>query len=206
MHSAALLQDGRVLIVGGRDAGGNELTSGEIFDTPASAFSDVDGTLKVARVRAHLRVLFDGKVQIIGGSNDGSMEIYDPSIAALALTLTCCRKVILASVLPVTDSRFANTRCTISQRSGDPMFDRAVHTITELNGQALVLGGVNSSGAVLEFESVLRVQVLDTTDKMDYAPGETADIRVVVSSPEKLSGSRFTKIHTHRRSADLMRR
>jgi hypothetical protein len=29
-------------------------------------------------VRAHLRLLFDGKVQIIGGSNDGSMELYDP--------------------------------------------------------------------------------------------------------------------------------
>ena len=26
--------------------------------------------MKVARVRPHLRVLFDGKVQIIGGNND----------------------------------------------------------------------------------------------------------------------------------------
>jgi hypothetical protein len=78
MHSAALLQDGRVLVVGGRDNAGNELNSGEIFDTPASAFWTIDNELKVSRVRAHLRVLFDGKVQIIGGSNDGSMEIYDP--------------------------------------------------------------------------------------------------------------------------------
>ena len=30
--------DGRVLIVGGRDAAGNELSSGEIFDTPAASF------------------------------------------------------------------------------------------------------------------------------------------------------------------------
>ena len=35
--------------------------------------------MKTARVSAHVRVLFDGKVQIIGGNNDGSMEIYDPS-------------------------------------------------------------------------------------------------------------------------------
>ena len=42
------------------------------------AFSNVDNELKVSRVRAHLRVLFDGKVQIIGGNDDGSMEIYDP--------------------------------------------------------------------------------------------------------------------------------
>ncbi len=38
MHSAALLQDGRVLLVGGRDAAGNELNSGEIFDTPLQHF------------------------------------------------------------------------------------------------------------------------------------------------------------------------
>ena len=40
MHSAALLLDGRVLIVGGRDADGNALSSGEIFDTPAASFLD----------------------------------------------------------------------------------------------------------------------------------------------------------------------
>ena len=50
MHSAALLQDGRVLVVGGRDGNGNELLSGEIFDTPAGAFSTVDNELKVSRV------------------------------------------------------------------------------------------------------------------------------------------------------------
>ena len=55
MHSAALLQDGRVLIVGGRDGNGNELASGEIF---AGSFSAIDGSMKVARVQAHLRVLF----------------------------------------------------------------------------------------------------------------------------------------------------
>src|SRR6185295_8231224 len=50
MHSAALLQDGRVLLVGGRDGSGNALLSGEIFDTPAGAFSDVDSVLRVGRV------------------------------------------------------------------------------------------------------------------------------------------------------------
>ena len=77
------MQDGRVLIVGGRDGAGNALDTGEIFDTAGGSFSTVDGNLKVARVRPHLRVLFDGKVQIIGGSNDGSMEIYDPLIETI---------------------------------------------------------------------------------------------------------------------------
>ena len=54
MHSAALLQDGRVFVVGGRDGSGNELLSGEIFDTPASAFWTIDNELKVSRVRRAL--------------------------------------------------------------------------------------------------------------------------------------------------------
>src|SRR5215475_3563461 len=59
----------------------------------------------------------------------------------------------------------------------DPLFDRSGHTITELGGQALVLGGVNSSGAVLNSSAVLASSTASiTTDKMDYAPGETATI------------------------------
>src|SRR6185436_1202516 len=59
----------------------------------------------------------------------------------------------------------------------DALFDRAGHTITELNGGALVLGGVNGSGAVLSSSAVVASSSASiTTDKMDYAPGETAHI------------------------------
>src|SRR6185503_10160625 len=176
MHSAALLQDGRVLIVGGRDAGGNELTSGEIFDN--GAFWTIGNSLKVARVRAHLRVLFDGKVQVIGGSNDGSMEIYDPAFEGFGA---------YAHVLPESDPcvGFASQVLASQTRAAlfrlghtDALFDRAGHTITELNGGALVLGGVNGSGAVLSSSAVVASSSASiTTDKMDYAPGETAFIR-----------------------------
>ena len=177
MHSTALLQDGRVLVVGGRDAGGNQLISGEIFDTPASAFSTIDNELKVGRVRAHLRVLFDGKVQIIGGSNDGSMEIYDPVFEGFGA---------YAHVLPESDPCVglashilaSQTRAALFHAGhADALFDRSGHTITELNGQALVLGGANGSGAVLSSSSVVASSGASiTTDKMDYAPGEIATI------------------------------
>ncbi|HEU4875046.1 MAG TPA: MBG domain-containing protein [Pyrinomonadaceae bacterium] len=177
MHSAALLQDGRVLLVGGRDASGNELTSGEIFDTPASAFWTVDNALKVTRVRAHLRVLFDGKVQIIGGNNDGSMEVYDPVFEGFGA---------YAHVLPESDpctglsGQILNsqTRAALFHNGQtDALLDRSGHTITELNGQALVLGGVNSSGAVLSSSAVLGSSSASiTTDYLDYAPGDIARI------------------------------
>ncbi|HEX5884927.1 MAG TPA: kelch repeat-containing protein, partial [Pyrinomonadaceae bacterium] len=177
MHSAALLQDGRVLLVGGKDAGGNDVASGEIFDTPASAFWTIGNELKVSRVRAHLRVLFDGKVQIIGGSNDGSMEVYDPVFEGFGA---------YAHVLPESDPcaglsghvLASQTRAALFHNGhADALLDRAGHTITELNGQALVLGGVNSSGAVLSSSAVLASSPASiTTDKMDYAPGEIAHI------------------------------
>jgi MBG domain-containing protein/galactose oxidase-like protein/Kelch motif protein len=177
MHSAALLNDGRVLVVGGRDGSGNTLLSGEIFDTPAGAFSTVGNALKVARVRAHLRVLFDGKVQVIGGNNDGSMEIYDPLYEGFGG---------YAHVLPESDpcaglsGQILNsqTRAALFHNGQtDAVLDRSGHTITELNGQALVLGGANSSGAVLSSSAVLANSGASiSTDKMDYSPGEIAHI------------------------------
>ncbi|HSE17617.1 MAG TPA: MBG domain-containing protein [Pyrinomonadaceae bacterium] len=175
LHSAALLQDGRVLIVGGRDGSGNALLSGEIFDT--GAFAGIANAPRVARVRAHLRVLFDGKVQIIGGNNDGSMELYDPAHAGFGG---------YAHVLPEGDpcaglfGQIQNTQTRAAlfhNGQADALFDRAGHTITELNGQALVLGGANSSGAVLSSSAVLASSGASiSTDKIDYAPGETAHI------------------------------
>ena len=177
MHSAALLQDGRVLVVGGRDANGNELTSGEIFDTPASEFWTIGNALKMTRVRSHLRVLFDGKVQIIGGNNDGSMEIYDPVFEGFGA---------YAHVLPESDSCVglssqilnSQTRAALFHNGqADALLDRSGHTITELNGQALVLGGVNSSGTVLSSSAVLGSSSASiSTDFMDYAPGDIAKI------------------------------
>src|SRR5687767_1092152 len=179
MHSAALMLDGRILIAGGRDSGGNALNTVEIFDTAGGSFSTVDGNLTVARVRPHLRVLFDGKVQIIGGSNDGSMEIYDPLVETIGA---------YAHVLPESDPCSGLINQILSSQTRAALFyagstdvsrDRSGHTITELNGssQALVLGGANGSGIFLSSSSLLdSSSALITTDKLDYAPGETVMI------------------------------
>ena len=179
MHSAALMLDGRIVIAGGRDRAGNALGTVEIFDTAAANFSTVDGVLRVARVLPHLRVLFDGKVQVIGGNDDGSMEIYDPLIETIGA---------YAHVLPESDpcTGFINHILSSETRSAlfyagssDAPRDRRGHTITELSvsNQALVLGGANSSGAVLNSAALLDSSAASiTTDKLDYAPGEIAVI------------------------------
>src|SRR5688500_15676047 len=177
-HSAVFLQDGRVLIVGGRDAGGNSLSSGEIFDPSSSNFSAA-GELTVARVLPHLRILFDGKVQIIGGNSDESMEIYDPQFPGVGA---------YAHVLPATDTCTglrpgilgSETRAALFHNGqADTLLDRRGHTISELTGsnQALVAGGVNSGGSLLDSISTLSsTSASISTDKMDYRPGETATI------------------------------
>jgi hypothetical protein len=176
-HSAALLQDGRVLIVGGQDADGNALSTGEIFDTPAGTFSAVAGTLKVGRVQAHLRVLFDGKVQIIGGSNDGSMEIYDPLYEGFGAYAHVNPEGDTCAGLPGFILSSQTRAALFHNGQADPLLDRSGHTITELGGQALVLGGVNSSGVVLSSSAVVASSAAAiSTDRMDYAPGETAHI------------------------------
>ncbi len=61
--------------------------------------------------------------------------------------------------------------------SADALLDRSGHTITELGGQALVVGGTNGAGAVLGSSSIVSSSsAAISTNKMDYAPGETATI------------------------------
>ena len=122
-------------------------------------------------------MLFDGKVQIIGGNNDGSIEIYNPLYEGFGA---------YAHVLPESDPctglpgqiLISQTRAALFHNGqSDPLFDRSGHTITELGGQALVLGGANSNGVVLNSSAVLGSSPASiSTDKMDYAPGETAHI------------------------------
>ena len=178
MHSAALLPDGRILFVGGNDVSGIGLQSAEIFNPADTSLSATGGGMEHDRVHAFLRVLHDGKVQVIGGTHDDSIEIYDPAADVFGGH---------GHLIPVDDPHAAllhddilsaPTRAALFHNGqADSLLDRSGHTITELFGssQALVAGGANSGGSVLNSASLLRSSAATiSTDKLDYAPGRTA--------------------------------
>jgi Kelch motif len=79
-HTATLLRNGKVLVVGG-----NKTTNTELFD-PAKRQWFATGRLNTARLDGHAAtVLADGRVLVVGGSADAnptperSAEIYDPT-------------------------------------------------------------------------------------------------------------------------------
>lgn len=86
-HTATLLPDGRVLIVGGRNAS-SALSSAEIFDPSTGSFSAA-ANLSVARFN-HTATLANGKVVIAGGYSTEplrSAEIFEGGTFRLLSTL-----------------------------------------------------------------------------------------------------------------------
>jgi hypothetical protein len=94
LHTATLLLDGTVLLVGGSDqpsgpgreffgVGGNALAAAEVYDSQTRSFEPV-GKLAEARWGHSATLLRDGRVLMLGGFDDqfdalASSEIYDPA-------------------------------------------------------------------------------------------------------------------------------
>ena len=191
LHGAGLLKDGRVLVVGGVDPADNAqvLDSAEIFDPQTGQFSSTTTTMGIARALPLVKILPDGKVQIIGGSTDFSMEMFNAATGAFnALAHLPPTQDLLEATLS-TESRAALISTAIAGAPAlqsalqDPevaeLLDRSDYTVTELQqaDRALVAGGVNNQGEVLA-SSVLvsSSQATVTTDKFDYPPGNTVTI------------------------------
>jgi hypothetical protein len=123
-HSAALLNDGRVLITGGHylEPGGGGASPPELFDPSTSTFA-LAGANVVIRSTPTSTTLLDGSVLVVGGSDiagpeAATSEIYDP----VADTFT---------------------------PTASPIVPRAFHTATRLNdGRVLIAGtsGLCSGG------------------------------------------------------------
>ena len=119
-HTATLLQDGNVLITGGRNNSGFPTTA-ELYDRAVKKFRQTTGSPITPRANATATLLPSGKVLVTGGKDENgeleTAELYDPVSETFATTTT-------------------------SMSTG-----RAFHTATLLNdGTVLVVGGLDREG------------------------------------------------------------
>ena len=136
-HTASLLPDGRVLIVGGWTGFGSSLSSAtysgtpvgiaELYDPATGAFA-VAGTLMTARFSHAAATLSDGKILFAGGSDslDPSGRTYEPN--------------------PLASSELYDPATGAFIRGPDMTIGRVSPSATTLaNGKVLVVGG-NAAG------------------------------------------------------------
>jgi hypothetical protein len=163
-HSAALLPNGRVLIVGGG-------TGAELYDPATNSFLPAPG-ISANRCRATATPLADGRVLIAGGSDCSNTvytvldtaEVYDPSTGQFTPTgkLVASEAYHTATLLP--DGRVLLVGGSGTPNLGqfyDPatgsftfgphlIYPRLGHTATLLtNGGLLIVGGGNVGTAEL---------------------------------------------------------
>jgi alpha-tubulin suppressor-like RCC1 family protein len=77
--AAVVLNDGKVLVTGGRDASNTALNTAEIYDPVAGTWTNT-GNMTTARWLHKMEKLPDGRVLVMGGRVGGaSTEIYNPA-------------------------------------------------------------------------------------------------------------------------------
>ncbi len=80
--AAVLLNDGRVLLFGGKTSSGGSTNGVQVFDTESALWSDLGAVMLDARSGHSATLLSDGRVLLAGGENSAgplsSMEVFDP--------------------------------------------------------------------------------------------------------------------------------
>jgi hypothetical protein len=128
-HRAVTLFDGRVLITGGMDSGGNPTATAEIYDPAADTFAYTTGPMTAARASHRMNTVGDGKILVTGGFGTGGVpvataELFDPATGTFS-----------------------------SVGVGSLTQARARHTATRLpTGEILIAGGNSGSGVLASTE------------------------------------------------------
>lgn len=163
-HTATLLPNGKVLVVGGQDENGVYFASAELYD-PANGTWATTGSLASVRSTHTATLLHNGKVLVAGGSST-SAEIYDPAsgtwttTGSLATnrrfhtaTLLANGKVLVAGGTELGASGYLASAELYDPEigtwtaTGSLALARRAYTATLLaNGRVLVAGGHGSAG------------------------------------------------------------
>jgi hypothetical protein len=138
VHTATLLPDGRILVVGGTSVDRGVLSAAEIWDPVTRSFSSAGNAIS-ARIGHAATLLLDGRVFIVGGDADGGQtaETWDPATGTFSAagTMTALRKGGLsATTLPdgrvlvigaIECSYFVKTlpRCQEADRGSSEIWD-----------------------------------------------------------------------------------
>lgn len=171
-HTATLLANGKVLIAGGHRGRRQSITiysSAEIYDPATGAFTPT-GNMTRVRHKHEAILLADGRVLIVGGSDerDGrgaytSAEIYNPAAGSFTVTgnMNATRYKLQGTSVLLNDGKvliagganraevFDPGTNTFSYASGSLGTTRLFATATRLqNGQVLITGGYDDSNAV----------------------------------------------------------
>ncbi len=163
-HTATLLPNGKVLLVGGLGLNFNYLASAELYD-PVTGTSTATGSMGTARYGHTATLLPNGQVLITGGYNGNvlaSAELYDPATGTFTPTsvpMGTARLQHTATLLPngkVLIGGYAYVAELFDPTTGTFMATgsmgtaRQAHTATLLpNGQVLFAGGGSSASAEL---------------------------------------------------------
>ncbi len=172
-HTATLLDDGRVLIVGGQDSlkiASETLTSAEIYSPATEEFS-LTGSLGTARYGHNATLLDDGTALITGGFitdyllhkvQTASAELYDPGLG-----------------------RFS--------RLPDMNYPRAGHTTTLLDdGSALIVGGTTEPAPIEKYvPQEKRFRVISDTEfaRSNHSATLLEDGRALIAGGIDLNGT-----------------
>gem|GEM_PF-2046124 len=165
-HTATLLVNGNVLVVGG--AANFALNKAELY-VPATGSWSVTGDLNFARLIHTATLLQNGKVLVAGGNGNSLTvnqgELYNPATGGWTITgdlnfgrflhtatLLPNGKVLVAggsldaSGAPIAKAELYDPATGSWSNTGDLNFARVFHTATLLaNGQVLVAGGTGNS-------------------------------------------------------------
>jgi len=164
LHTATLLQNGTVLIVGGAlTSTSNPVATAEVYNPATGMFTMTTDAMATAREQHTATLLADGRVLIAGGTTStgtgdptATAEVYDPATGSFSVTGSMAEARILhtATLLPsgqvlVAGGGNENSTAEIYDPTTGSfsitvgmMIGRSGHTATLLpNGSVLVAGG-----------------------------------------------------------------